>query len=431
MQLSNFGQKFTANSGILELMDDLGRALATGDHVAMFGGGNPAAIPAVQAMIESHMSNLLRRPADLHNVIGNYDPPGGNPEFIRTVTAYLNVQLSWNIAPENIAITPGSQTGFFMLFNLLAGPSPAGRRTILFPLVPEYIGYADQGITPDMFEANRPRVETSGEHAFKYRINFDTLKIQPHHAAICLSRPTNPSGNVVTNDELARLADLAKAHNIPLIVDNAYGLPFPGVITQAAQVPAWDEHKIFSFSLSKVGLPSSRVGIFVARPEIAAAIAKTNAILSLASPTLGQALGTSLMRDGSLDKACRNHIQPYYCTSAAYAQKVLAEKLAGLPYRVHDYEGAYFLWLWLPGLPISTKVLYGRLKARGVIVVPGEYFFPGISDPTWRHQQECIRLNFARPQREIDQGFTILAEEIRQAYAGVGNPTSQVLTSVM
>ncbi len=417
MQFSNFGQKFTANSGILELMDDLGRALATGDHVAMFGGGNPAAIPGVQRVIEDHLTALMQRPEVLHSYMGNYDTPQGNSVFIQTIVDYLNSEMGWQITPANIAITPGSQTGFFMLFNLLAGDSQGGKRTILFPLVPEYIGYADQGIGEGMFEANRPRIETHGEHTFKYRIDFDTLKIEPHHAAICISRPTNPSGNVVTDEELARLSDLAKRHNIPLIIDNAYGLPFPGVITSSAHLPKWDQQMVYSFSLSKVGLPSSRVGIFVARPEIASAISKANAILSLASPTLGQALGTSLVNDGSLERICREHIQPYYRNAEKYAQTVLAEKLADLPYRLHEYEGAYFLWLWLPDLPITSKELYGRLKSRGVIVVPGEYFFPGLNDPQWAHQRECLRLNFARPQREIDAGFTILAEEVRRAYA--------------
>lgn len=418
MQLSNFGEKFTANTGILELMDDLGRALATGDHVAMFGGGNPAAIPAVQNLLEDEVAAMLRRPQAFRDCIGNYDPPQGNPGFVQAVADYLNKAMGWDIAAENIAITPGSQTGFFMLFNLLAGESRGGARKILFPLVPEYIGYADQGIQPDMFDAVRPRIEARGEHGFKYRIDFEALKIEPHHAAICLSRPTNPTGNVVTDEELGRLEALAKKHGIPLIIDNAYGQPFPGVMTDSAHLPAWDESKVYSFSLSKIGLPSSRVGIFVARPEIAAAMSKANAILSLASPTFGQALGASLMRDGSLERICRQHIQPYYRGAADFAGKVLAAKLGDLPYRVHEYEGSYFFWLWLPELPVSSKELYGRLKERGVIVVPGEYFFPGLENVRWHHKHECMRLNFARPKHEIEAGFTILAKEIERAYAG-------------
>lgn len=412
MQLSYFGQKVTGNSGILELMDDLGRALAGGTQVAMFGGGNPAAIPAVQRRIAEHTARLLKHPQDFDAYVGNYDPPQGNSRFIQAIVQQLNSSLGWQLTPDNIAVTPGSQAGFFMLFNMLAGDSRQGKRKILFPLVPEYIGYADQGIQSDIFTAQLPDIELIGEHRFKYRVGFKHLTIGPEIAAICLSRPTNPTGNAVTDDELAHLSRLAQEHDIPLIIDNAYGLPFPGVITNSVMPPAWHENLICTFSLSKVGLPSSRVGIVVARPEIAKALGSMNAILNLSSPTFGQALGLSLLQDGSLMRACTDFIQPYYKQAVRYATDVLEQKLTGLPYRIHQYEGAYFLWLWLPGLPITSKQLYDRLKKRGVIVVPGEYFFPGLEAPEWRHRYECVRINFARPKEEVDAGFAILAEEL-------------------
>lgn len=47
---------------------------------------------------------------------------------------------------------------------------------------------------------------------------------------ICVSRPTNPTGNVITDEELLKLDALANQHGIPLVIDNAYGVPFPGII---------------------------------------------------------------------------------------------------------------------------------------------------------------------------------------------------------
>mgnify|MGYP006998137383 CR=1 FL=1 len=56
-----------------------------------------------------------------------------------------------------ICLTNGSQTAFFMLFNLFAGVLPDGReKKICLPLAPEYIGYADLGLTDDMFVSTRP-----------------------------------------------------------------------------------------------------------------------------------------------------------------------------------------------------------------------------------------------------------------------------------
>ncbi|MDF2461613.1 MAG: valine--pyruvate transaminase [Candidatus Saccharibacteria bacterium] len=428
MQFSNFGRKITTDPSIVELMDDLGNALAKGDHVAMLGGGNPAAIPEVQSLFETHMARLLANRDEFRAAITNYDPPQGHPAFIQAIVKLLNDQYGWGITPANVTITAGSQTGFFTLFNLLAGESTGGTRRILFPLTPEYIGYADQGITDDMFVSAKPRIETRGDHGFKYMVDFDHLKITPDIAAICVSRPTNPTGNVITNEELQRLSELADAHDIPLIIDNAYGQPFPGVITGTAQ-PIFNDNIVLSMSLSKVGLPSSRVGIFVSSPGIAAAMAKANTVMSLASPTLGQALAKATIADGSLIKAARDHIQPHYRRLAEYGQNVLARELDGTPYRVHEYEGAYFFWLWLPNLPITSRELYTRLKARGVIVVPGEYFFPGLTDRDWRHQHECLRLNFARPQTEIDAGVAIIGEEVKRAYSSVTSKKISIKTN--
>ena len=47
MQFSKFGEKFTKNSGILQLMDDLGNALNSEQPINMLGGGNPARIDTV------------------------------------------------------------------------------------------------------------------------------------------------------------------------------------------------------------------------------------------------------------------------------------------------------------------------------------------------------------------------------------------------
>jgi valine--pyruvate aminotransferase len=83
---------------------------------------------------------------------------------------------------------------------------PDGRRKkILLPLVPEYIGYAAQGVDGCLFHALPPVIEETGPHEYKYRVDFDQLSVNPDTAAICASRPTNPTGNVLTDQEIARL----------------------------------------------------------------------------------------------------------------------------------------------------------------------------------------------------------------------------------
>mgnify|MGYP000240401475 CR=1 FL=1 len=56
----------------------------------------------------------------------------------------------------------------------------------LLPLVPEYIGYSDQGVDGCLFHAVPPLIEKTGPHEFKYRVDFDALEVTDDIAAICV-----------------------------------------------------------------------------------------------------------------------------------------------------------------------------------------------------------------------------------------------------
>jgi valine--pyruvate aminotransferase len=415
MDVSKFGRKMATQSGIGQLMDDLGAALAQPD-VLMLGGGNPAHISEVECHFRQSMMAMLQNGDRFEHAVGDYDPPEGSTRFIQAVADLLGAQFGWDIGPQNIALTNGSQSAFFILFNLFAGLYDDGTaKKILFPLTPEYIGYCDVGLTPDLFTAIKPRIEHIDEHLFKYRVDFDRLELTDEIGAICVSRPTNPSGNVLTNDEVARLADLAAGKGIPLIVDNAYGLPFPHIVFTDAE-PLWNDNIIVCMSLSKLGLPGTRTGIVIARPDIVEMIARVNAVMSLAPGSMGTAIATDLVCSGEILRISRDVIRPFYENKAQQALEQFHEQLNGLDYRIHRPEGAFFMWLWLPDLPITSQQLYERLKARRVIVVPGHYFFPGLTDP-WPHTQQCLRVNYAQSADVVSRGIEIIADEVKRAHA--------------
>jgi valine--pyruvate aminotransferase len=393
-------------------MEDLGQALSAGSMI-MMGGGNPAHIPAVEQVWRRRLEEILATPGAMESMLGDYDTPRGRPEFIETLAGFLQSRFGWPIGPQNIAVTTGSQTANFLLFNLLAGPAGDGRerRRILFPLVPEYIGYSDQGIVPDMFTAWRPEIELRGADTFKYRPVFGDLT--PDIAALCISRPTNPSSNVITDSELVALSRLVAQNGSRLIIDNAYGQPFPGVIFAPVQPPVWEEHVIHTFSLSKLGLPTTRTGIIVAEPSIIDRIARMNAQVVLATSTIGQTITRPLFASGELQRMCAEVVRPFYRQRSAAALAALRECFAGYEdYRVHECEGTFFLWLWLPRLPVTDRELYARLKKRGLLVVPGSYFFPGLQEP-WEHASQCIRLTYSAEPAAVRKGMSILAEEVK------------------
>lgn len=418
MTFSSLGSLLSGGSGIELLMDDLGHALAaSGPSTHMLGGGNPAHIPDMEAVWESRLREIMGCPATLRRTLAIYDPPRGNPAVIEALAALLRREFGWPIGPEHIAVTPGGQTAFYFLFNLFGGRRPDGSQgRILFPLMPEYIGYANQGLEAGMFASVRPKIVHTAPHRFKYSIDFERLTISPDIAAMCVSRPTNPSGNVISDSELTKLEGLASAAGIPLIIDNAYGWPFPGIIFADA-TPLWSDHTIHVMSLSKFGLPGTRTAFLIAPPKIAAAVSSMMAVTGLANGNFGQAIAGPLIESGDIMRLSREVIRPYYLGRRDAALQVVAEVFPDhIPYRLHESEGALFLWLWLENARLSSRELYTRLKNRGVIVVPGEYFFFGDSDQTWRHRHECLRISFAMGEADVRAGLEIIAEEVTDAY---------------
>lgn len=414
MQFSKFGEKFNQYSGITQLMDDLNDGLRTPGAI-MLGGGNPAAIPAMLEYFHQASENMLSN-GELLAALANYDGPQGKDVFVKALARLLKETYGWNISEKNISLTNGSQSGFFYLFNLFAGQQPDGsHKKILLPLAPEYIGYADAGIDEDIFVSYRPEIELLDNGLFKYHVDFEQLKVDESVAAICASRPTNPTGNVLTDEEIRKLDQLARDNHIPLIIDNAYGLPFPNIIFEDVE-PFWNENTILCMSLSKLGLPGVRCGIVIANEAVTQALTNMNGIISLAPGSVGPALGHYMIEKKDLLHLSSEVIKPFYQQKSQRAVELLQAAIPDDRFRIHKPEGAIFLWLWFDALPITTMELYQRLKARGVLIVPGEYFFIGQED-NWEHAHQCLRMNYVLDDELMQKGIAIIAEEVNRAYS--------------
>ncbi|HCH1183620.1 valine--pyruvate transaminase [Vibrio parahaemolyticus] len=413
MQFSKFGEKFNQYSGITQLMDDLNDGLRTPGAI-MLGGGNPAAIPAMLDYFHQASEEMLAS-GEFVAALTNYDGPQGKDVFVKALAQLFRETYGWDISEKNISLTNGSQSGFFYLFNLFAGQQPDGsHKKVLLPIAPEYIGYGDAGIDEDIFVSYHPEIELLDNGLFKYHVDFEKLTVDDSVAAICASRPTNPTGNVLTDEEVRKLDKLARENNIPLIIDNAYGLPFPNIIFEDVE-PFWNENTILCMSLSKLGLPGVRCGIVIASEEITQALTNMNGIISLAPGSVGPALANHIIAKGDLLKLSSEVIKPFYKQKSQRAVELLQQAITDKRFRIHKPEGAIFLWLWFDELPITTMELYQRLKARGVLIVPGEYFFIGQKDE-WDHAHQCLRMNYVQDDEMMQKGIAIIAEEVEKAY---------------
>ena len=414
MRYSKFGERFINDSGIKDLVDDLGK-YAGKPGICMLGGGNPALIPEMNQIWRRRMKEILQNGDQFEKMLGLYGSSIGNIDFLDSLAELLNRLYGWPLSGKNIAVVSGSQTSCFLIYNMLSGELSGGNRgKILLPLMPEYIGYADQPIDPKAFVSCRPEISETGDHEFKYGVDFDQFDLDGVNA-IAASRPTNPTGNVLTDEEVSRLSEIAEEREIPLILDNAYGMPFPGIIFEDVK-PVWNENIILSMSLSKIGLPATRTGIIIANEKFINALSALSAIATLAPSGLGQEIALPMIGDGSIIDLSREIVMPFYkrksVETVEYIKKAFGDSI---DYSIHKSEGAIFLWIWFKNLKKGSLDLYDRLKKRGVIVVPGDYFFFGLpeSEKDWEHRRQCIRLNYSQSSEEVRRGIDIIAEEIK------------------
>jgi len=411
MKFSALAARMRRELGIYDLMDDLGTALAGGGDVAMLGGGNPAAITEVHTACDETLAEIAGSRGGLARLFTDYDPPHGPMTAREAVAGYLADRYGWRVGPEHVAFVPGSQATFGYLFSMFGGSDGAGHeREVWLPLAPEYVGYFGAASMQVPVRAFAPVRSRRGPHRFKFCVDAEGFDPDARCGLVALSVPTNPTGNLVTQHELDDLARRTRARGVPLVVDLAYGAPFPDIGVREV-IPPFGDEVILALSLSKLGLPGVRTGIVVAAPEVVELVARFNAAAVLAGPNVGPALLTGLIESKRLDPLCRDVIGPFYTARRRSALEIADRHLAGLEYAIHEPEGAFFLWLEFPGLAIDSRTLYERLKARGVIVLPGTPFVGDapVDDAT---RQRSLRVSYAQPDAVLERGFEAIAREI-------------------
>jgi valine--pyruvate aminotransferase len=139
--------------------------------------------------------------------------------------------------------------------------------------------------------------------------------------------------------------------------------------------------------------------------------------LCIHSSRYGQAIAARAIASGELARLAEQVIRPYYQERLAVLEAALDRYMPQtLPWYLHRGEGAIFAWLWFDQLPVTDDQLYQGLKQRGVIVVPGHPFFPGLQEP-WPHTQQCLRLSLTAQPAELETAVQRLASLVEELYS--------------
>ena len=291
------------------------------------------------------------------------------------LAANISERYQGSVSGEDILITAGCNQAFCSVIDTLC----AAGDEILVPLpcyfnhqmwlstravVPRYLSFNAETAMPDPAEARR-------------LINTRTR-------AILLVTPNNPSGAIYTPECIEAFFEMARAHDLALIVDETYrdfididNLPH-GLFAQ----PDWRDTFVHLYSFSKVfSLTGFRTGAVAASQALLEQLKKIQDCTAICAPHAGQLAalyGLEHLHDWKLEK------------SDELAARAIAIKKAfehpDLRYRLVS-AGAYFAYVQHPFDEAAREVVKRLVEEQEIVCLPGSYF--------GQDQEQFIRLAFA------------------------------------
>jgi arginine:pyruvate transaminase len=309
-----------------------------------------------------------------------YAPRGGLPALRRAVAALEGV------GPDQVTVTLGASMALTATFAQL----PPGARVLLprpyFPAYPNMLAALGRRMsTYDVGPGTAPAAQIRRELASGV-------------AAVVVTTPGNPLGNVARPADVATIAEAAGGAGANLIVDETYaGTVFDPPADGAYQGTGVAPGVVRIRSLSKrFQLPGARVGYAVGPAELIAQIEALHWTFAMSVPIGAQLQAAAiLLADARLDLEAAG-----------------LERLAGLARRAFGWlarpgvrvvrpRGGMMLWAELPGSSLGAQELAARCaRDAGVLVAAGDAF--GARTP-------AIRCSIAVPEDRLDQAFSRVA----------------------
>ncbi|MDH3250217.1 MAG: aminotransferase class I/II-fold pyridoxal phosphate-dependent enzyme [Acidimicrobiia bacterium] len=349
-------------------------------HLEVGQPSTPAPRLALEAAAEALESDRL-----------GYTAATGIPELRRRISRLYLDRHGLDIDPGRVAVTVGASGGFTLAvlscFDVgdrvaMTEPGYAAYRNIL-----EALGIEVVPITVDA---------ESG-----FNLSLDRLAAAMPLAGVVVASPSNPTGTVIADDEMRRLAGFCREARIRVISDEIYhGITF-GV--SAACALGHDEDAVVIQSFSKYqSMTGWRVGWMVVPEHLAAPVERLAQNLFISPPAISQLAAMEALEAGDeLD----GHVARYRTN-----RDILVSGLARMGIdRVAPPDGAFYVWADIGHLGIDSAELCRRwLDETGVAVTPGVDF-----DRAMGHR--FVRFSYSESTSDVEEAVARLTAWIDRA----------------
>jgi len=267
-------------------------------------------------------------------------------------------------AATEVLVTVGVSEGLDLALRAILNPGDE----VLYH-EPCYVSYA-----PSIALAHGKAVAIATQEKDEFKLRPDALRaaITPKSKALLMNFPCNPTGGVMTADELEEIAAICREHNLLVLTDEIYSeLSYADTHTSIASLPGMRERTIFLHGFSKAfAMTGFRVGYACAPAPLIDAMMRIHQYGILCAPIVSQEAALEAMRRGRPDML---EMREQYRLRRNFL--VHSFRAMGLP--CFEPHGAFYLFPSIKSTGKSSHdFAFGLLKEQQVAVVPGTAFGP-------------------------------------------------------
>ena len=332
--------------------------------------------------------------AAIHGDINQYAITWGAPALRIGIAEKYRRWYDMPVDPDKeVTVTCGATEAMAAVFLALLNP---GDEVIIFE--PWYENYG-----PDAILAQAtPRYVPLEPPNWRFDPNVLRAAFNEKTKAIIVNTPHNPTGRVLTREEIGFIADLCIEHDVWAITDEIYEhIRYAGGHHVLATWPGMRERTVTISGLSKTfSCTGWRLGYAIAPERESVAIRKVHDFLTVGAPAPLQAAAAVGM---AFDPEYYNHLSLDYRARRDSLLPVLAE--AGFTFSTP--EGAYYVLADFSGLSDKDDAAFARWMAAeiGVAGVPGSSFYHAGAG----RGKSMIRFAFCKKQETLDRAAERLA----------------------
>lgn len=309
------------------------------------------------------------RNAAIRSIQRGYTQYTGNrglPKLRENISRYLEERFSVQYPPENIIVTVGASEGIDLILRAVC---EAGDE-ILVP-EPSYVSYLP---CVHLSGAKAVPVKCVRENGFILTPDVLEKTITPKTKALILPYPNNPTGGIMTREQLAAIVPVILKHDLLVISDEIYAeLTYGGKHVSIASFPGMKERTVLISGFSKAfAMTGWRIGFVCAPPEIDGALFKIHQYVIMCAPTNSQYAAVEALNEGFSDHfSVVESMREEYDKRRRFMVDFFNE--AGL--YCFEPRGAFYVFPSVEALKTDGETFAnGLLRAEKVAVVPGNAF---------------------------------------------------------